>query len=63
MIKLEENTVVLMCGGRKCCPAITFKDDGSAVIRDQDNGRDEEITLSAEQLLALKSAINEHTKG
>ncbi len=62
-IKLEENTVVLMCGGRKCCPAITFKNDGSAVLRDQDDGRDEEIHLSAGQLVALKNALNDHSKG
>ena len=54
---LETRVVTLMCGGKKCCPRLEIFRDGSAILHDTDDGRDQHITLNAEQLKTLRDAL------
>ena len=53
----EPERVVLMCGGKKCCPEAYFNADSSMDLIDQDDGRDERIHLSEGQARALYDAL------
>lgn len=54
---MEAKKSVLLCGGGGCCPEIEFKDDGSIVIHDTDDGRDQHIALTKEQADLLRKAL------
>jgi hypothetical protein len=43
---MEKKVIVLMCGGRRCCPQVTFNEDGSVDVIDTDDGKNERRTAS-----------------
>lgn len=45
---MEEKTLVLCCGGKKC-PSATKHADGSVVICDATDGREDMVRLTREQ--------------
>lgn len=49
--------ILLPCGARRCCPKISFNDDGSTDITDNDDGKNERIHLSKEQTKLLKESL------
>jgi hypothetical protein len=49
--------ILLPCGGRRCCPKISFNEDGSTDITDNDDGKNERIHLSKEQTKLLKESL------
>lgn len=55
----KEVTTVLMCGGRKCCPRVITRADGSATIVDTDGPVPQTINLNPEQVAALVTALTE----
>jgi len=49
--------IVLMCSKNGCCPEIEIKEDGSAVLHDTDDGRDQHITLNPDQTKKLREVL------
>lgn len=49
--------VTLMCHGKTCCPTVEKFSDGSIILHDTDDGRDQHIPLSPEQVDQLLHAL------
>jgi len=49
--------IVLACGGGGCCPELEIKEDGSAILHDTDNGRDQHIALNPDQAQMLLEVL------
>jgi len=53
----SSKTVTLMCGGKKCCPTLEMFPDGSAILHDTDDGRDQHIRLDANQTKLMAACL------
>jgi hypothetical protein len=52
--------IMLPCGGRRCCPKVSFNEDGSIDLIDTDDGKNERIHLAADQAKLLKEKLIEN---
>jgi hypothetical protein len=50
---MQPEKITLMCGGKKCCPVLETKTDGSTILHDTDDGRDQHVPLDADQTVQL----------
>ena len=56
---MREKKFTLDCGKGRCCPTVAFREDGSLVLADTDNGKNEGIILSEEQKNQLRDLLNQ----
>jgi hypothetical protein len=57
MRKRQSKRIVLSCCGYKRCPTAWLRPDGSLVLEDKDDGKDDRILLAPEQVDKLRALL------